>query len=339
MEKYPFDTEALKSWFKLKKRDLPWRNSVSAYRVWISEIMLQQTQVAVVVDYFERWMRRFPTVESLAESSLEEVLKMWEGLGYYSRARHLHKAALQIVLQHGGEIPSSRAALERLKGLGPYTVGALLSFAFHKRAAAVDGNVLRVLTRYFAITEPSDTPRVRKEIWLIAQEILPHEEPWVIVEGLIELGATVCMKKPRCFVCPLHASCKAFHLGSQQGLPVKKKQKAITYLKRHVVVVHYAGAVLLKKVAAGQVMADLYEFPYFEESQGLSIPSLFPFSLTFEKKLQEQTHTFTRYRAELFPTLWKAQEKGELPGCVWVEWEKMRQLPFSSGHRRIRDSL
>jgi A/G-specific adenine glycosylase len=339
MEKYPFDASTLKRWFDVRKRDLPWRHSVSPYRVWISEVMLQQTQVAVVIDYFERWMQRFPTVQSLAEASLDEVLKMWEGLGYYSRARHLHAAARQIVEEHRGEIPSRREELERVKGLGPYTIGALLSFGFHKRAAAVDGNVIRVLTRYFAITEPSDTPKVRKEIWTIAEEILPHVEPWLHVEGLIELGATVCVKKPRCPVCPLHTSCRAFHLGKQSVLPVKKKQRAITYLKRHVVVVQCAGEVLLKRVAKGQVMADLYEFPYFEESQDVSIPALFPFPLTFEKRLEEQTHTFTRYRAELFPSLWKAQEKRELPGYVWVAWEKMQQLPFSSGHRRIRDSL
>lgn len=339
MKKYPFDAEALKRWFQVKKRDLPWRRIVSPYRVWISEIMLQQTQVAVVVDYFERWMQRFPTVQSLAEGSLVEVLKMWEGLGYYSRARHLHAAARQLVEEQGGEIPDSREALERVKGLGPYTIGALLSFAFHKKAAAVDGNVLRVLTRYFAITETIDTARGKKEIWSIAEAILPCEEPWLLVEGLIELGATVCSKKPRCPVCPLQESCSALRLGKQNELPAKKKQKAITYLKRHVIIVHCAGDVLLKRVAKGHVMADLYEFPYFEESPGLSIPSLFPFPLTFEKRLEEQSHTFTRYRAELFPTLWKAQEKGELPGYEWIAWEKMHQLPFSSGHRRIRDAL
>lgn len=337
MQKYPFDAQGLKRWFLAKRRDLPWRRAVTPYRVWIAEIMLQQTQVSVVIDYFERWMRRFPTVHVLAEATVDEVLKMWEGLGYYSRARHVHAAARQLVAEHGGEIPSRRDALERIKGLGPYTVGALLSFAFHQRAAAVDGNVVRVLARFFAIEEDTCRGPVRKRIWEIAEDILPQKEPWLVVEGLIELGATVCTKMPRCPVCPLRDTCHAFRLGKYNALPLRKKQKPITHLKRHVAVVHYEGEVLLKRVAADEVMADLYEFPYFEDPAGIA--SHFPFALVFERRLEEQAHTFTRYRAVLIPTLWKAMQKREVPEYIWVSWEKMHELPFSSGHRRIRDSL
>jgi A/G-specific adenine glycosylase len=221
--------------------------------------------------------------------------------------------------------------------LGPYTVGALLSFAFHQRAAAVDGNVVRVLARCFAIADDTCRSPVRKRLWEIAEDILPQEEPWLVVEGLIELGATVCTKTPRCPVCPLRDTCQAFRLGKQNALPLRKKQKPIIHLMRHVAVVHYEGNVLLKRVAKGEVMADLYEFPYFEDPAAMA--PHFPFAIVFERELEEQAHTFTRYRAVLRPILWKATEKKELADYIWVSWEKMHQLPFSSGHKRIRDTL
>ncbi len=180
MQKFPFEHQLLKKWFIEHKRDLPWRDSPSPYSIWVSEIMLQQTQASVVVDYFIRWMERFPTIRSLAESSLELVLKMWEGLGYYSRARHLHEAARYFLEQHEGNIPADREELEKVKGLGPYTIGAILSFAFHLRSPAVDANVARVLARYFCIEEdisPRQSSARRWRIWEIAEQILPDEEP------------------------------------------------------------------------------------------------------------------------------------------------------------------
>ncbi|MBS0604743.1 MAG: A/G-specific adenine glycosylase [Verrucomicrobia bacterium] len=331
-----FQADALKAWFLNEGRDLPWRKSPTPYAVWISEIMLQQTQVAVVIDYFSRWMARFPNVHALAAAPLEEVIKMWEGLGYYSRARNLHAAACHIVERHRGEIPSTRAELSEIQGIGPYTVGAILSFAFKQKAAAVDGNVIRVLSRYFAIEEDVGLGSTRKKIWAVAEKILPEEEPWLVAEGLIELGATVCKREAHCWACPLRPGCASFRRGIQGELPKIEKKVEITSLLREVFVVSHEGALLLKKGEEGKVMAGLYEFPYRDKKvKG------FPFSFDAKKvvKLPVVEHSFTRFKVKLHPTLWKAIQRAELPGHQWIPFKEVHRYPFSSGHRRILQQL
>ena len=202
MQKFPQIAEIVQHWFLQSQRSFPWREDRSPYSVWISEVMLQQTQARVVIDYYQRWMKKFPDIEHLARAPLEEVIKQWEGLGYYVRARNLHKAAQYLVEHHQGIFPSSRELLEKIPGIGPYTVGAILSFAFHQKAAAVDGNVIRVLTRLFAMQEEVQTQSSKKWLWKCAENLLPEKEPWILVEGLIELGATVCTLKPKCSQCP-----------------------------------------------------------------------------------------------------------------------------------------
>lgn len=336
MQNFPFEAEKLQGWFRREARDLPWRRAPTPYAVWISEVMLQQTQVSVVEGYFRRWMERFPTVEALAGASLEEVIKVWEGLGYYSRARHLHAAAQVLVERYGGELPSAREKLSEIRGLGPYTVGAILSFAFRQKAAAVDGNVVRVLSRYFHIAEDVQRSAVQKKIREIAEGILPDEEPWLVTEGLIELGATVCKKDPQCWHCPIQAGCAAFALGVQGELPKKGKKVAVTALTRHVFIVMHGVEVLVKKGEKGKVMADLYEFPYADEATR---------SLAFNpsakkiKALAEVEHSFTRYRVTLLPTLWRAEEKMESNGYAWVPFNELDRYPFSSGHRKILAQL
>jgi A/G-specific adenine glycosylase len=343
MKKLPLDRPSLVAWFQKHKRSLPWRENPTPYAVWISEVMLQQTQVAVVISYFQRWMARFPTIESLARAELVEVIKLWEGLGYYARARNLHRAALYLLEYHQGELPSSREELEKVVGLGPYTIGAILSFAFHKRAAAVDGNVVRVLSRYTALEEVVCQSQTQKKIWAYAEEILPEEEPWVVVEALIELGATICMRQPKCFLCPLNASCKGLELGIADLLPIKKEKVSVTHLKREVAVICFNEYVLLRKGSQGKLMEDLYEFPYFESNASLSVQEevqrTWNLTIQFEKKLPEATHTFTRYRARLFPSIWKAQKRIEIPDYQWISYPKLKSLPFSAGHRRILISL
>lgn len=336
MQKLPLDTEALKSWFQKEKRPLPWRECPTPYAVWISEIMLQQTQVSVVKDYFLRWMERFPTIESLASASQDEVIKMWEGLGYYSRARHLHQGAQFLVDHYGGQLPSTHEELSEIKGLGPYTIGAILSFAFHKKAAAVDGNVIRVLTRYFAIMDDIQQSSTKKNIWQIAEKILPDSDPWVIAEALIELGATICKREPSCGKCPLQKDCAARLKGLQQELPKKGKKVEITSLFRNVFVIVYEGKVLLQRGREGKVMAGLYEFPYADRMEK-GFP--FPFSAKKIAVLNEVEHHFTRYKVTLYPALWKALERIELPDYDWISWQKIKQYPFSSGHRRILKDL
>jgi A/G-specific adenine glycosylase len=334
------DIAALHEWFEETNRPFPWRENTTPYRVWISEVMLQQTRASVVIPYFERWMELFPDIHVLARASLEEVIKAWEGLGYYGRARHLHEGARQIVHEFNGIIPSKRQQLEQIKGLGPYMVNAILSFAFHQRAAAVDGNVSRVLARHFLVEDDIARRATKKNIQSLADEVLDVKKPWVTVEALIELGATLCQSKPLCAFCPLNSSCLASRENRTEEFPVKSKEQPITILNRSVAVIEENQAVLLKKGAPGKVMADLYEFPYFE---GLDRPlaqhiqGLWGFNTTFIRSLPFVRHCFTRYQAHLFPIHLRAQERKLIADLEWVHLDKIDQLPFSSGHRRVLD--
>lgn len=336
MQNFPFDPVPIKTWFLEVKRDLPWRENPTPYAVWVSEIMLQQTQVSVVMGYFLRWMTRFPTIETLAAASQEEVIKMWEGLGYYSRARNLHAAAKTIVAEYNGQLPATEADLSKIQGIGPYTRGAILSFAFRKKAAAVDGNVIRVLTRYFGICDDVHKSATVKKIWQIAKAILPDEEPWLCVEGLIELGATVCKREARCWACPIAEGCTAFREGLQSRLPKNHKKRDSTSLVRAVFVIVHEGHFLLRKAEEGKVMEGLYEFPY-REGKDQEMP--LKWSAKKIKNLPQVEHAFTRYKVRLYPALWQANERFVVDGHDWIFWKEMGLLPFSSGHRKILKML
>jgi A/G-specific adenine glycosylase len=325
----------LGEWFMENRRDFPWRSWRSPYRVWISEIMLQQTRASVVVPYFERWMAQFPDVKALYMASFEQVIKVWEGLGYYSRARNLHAAARQIVEQFGGEIPDTKESLLSLQGFGPYTTNAVLSFGFHRRAVPLDGNVLRVMTRYFSIAESIEKPAVRRSVEQCADGILDLHTPWVTAEALIELGALICTPRPQCPLCPLQAGCLAYREGKAEVLPIKRAREAITLLQRTVFVIEWQGWVLIKKQEAKKIMADLYEFPFFE--QGCEECTMDGMELRVIRPLTRRSHTFTRYKALLFPLWMEAKEKYPSTSHEWVFRDCLAQLPFSAGHRKIAD--
>lgn len=324
--------EKLKKWFQDSQRDLPWREDRSPYRVWVSEIMLQQTQVSVVIPYFHRWMQKFPTLESLATAPLEEVIKMWEGLGYYSRARNLHRAAQIVLEKYQGIIPTTRAELQELPGLGPYTVGALLSFAFRQKAPAVDGNVVRVLSRYFASSQ--DCSKTAHYETLTAS-ILPEEEPWVAMEALIELGAQVCQKQPKCTLCPLIENCLAYRQGQVLDFPIPRKRPSTIYLQRDVAVIQAESCILVRQEKGRKVMSGLYEFPYTPLGEPL------PFKISLHKihTFPIVKHGFTRYDVTLFPTFYRTTNQESLADFEWCEMNKLKELPFSSGHRRILEHL
>jgi A/G-specific adenine glycosylase len=338
----------LNAWFQKNKRDFPWRERRTPYRVWVSEIMLQQTRASVVIPYFERWMALFPDLNSLAKAPLEQVIKAWEGLGYYSRARNLHAGAQEIVGRFGGEFPFIYEDLKTIKGLGPYTIGAILSFGFQRRSAAVDGNVTRVLARYFCLEENVCRQPVKRMIEQKAEALLDDAEPWVTAEALIELGATLCTpNRPRCSECPISQSCLGFQQNKMESLPIKNAEVETVELARVVAVIESEGRFLLKKGETGQVMADLYEFPYFEMDGGQwsghkltrEIGKKWDLQVEEIRKLPEVKHTFTRYRARLFPVYFKAARGPDLPGYRWVSVEELAQLPFSSGHRKVLFSL
>lgn len=336
-----FPVNALKKWFLENRRELPWRLSCSPYAVWISEVMLQQTQATVVCSYFKRWMCEFPTIFHLAEASLEKVIKLWEGLGYYTRARNLHAGAQQIVKEFGGIFPENPIEMEKIKGLGPYTIGAIRSFAFHHRVPAVDGNVMRVLARFYCIEEPINRTSTQKNIWSHASSLLPKEESWLINEALIELGATLCGRNPLCVECPLKKHCLAYRKGVQTKLPLKEKRTSTIYLQRYVGIIAHLGSYIVKKGDRGKVMADLYEFPFIDDERtDLSVDDvkmrfekMLGFSLFPRGALPKENQTFTRYRVRLFPFLFDAEKKAK--ELLWKEQRELLDLPFSSGHRRI----
>lgn len=341
------DLTALKEWFTCEKRALPWRENPSPYAVWVSEVMLQQTQVSVVISYFICWMARFPTIESLANAPLDEVIKFWEGLGYYSRARNLHSGAKYVMEHFGGVLPSDEINLQKIKGLGPYTIGAILSFAFHQKKAAVDGNVLRVLARYYEIEQDISKPATVKKIRILVETLLPDEEPWLINEGLIELGATICQKKARCGICPLKSGCKAHINQSVDLFPVKSAGPKTEYLYRVVAVVRFQDHYLIKKGQKGKVMQDLHEFPYFEISkEGISekqferiLQKEYGFKVKKIDDLSPISHSFTRYQVQLNPVLFEVDVKPSIEDSKWIAEHDLQALAFSSGHRRILQQL
>lgn len=341
---YKLMQQTLSDWFQNEKRLLPWRENPTPYAVWISEVMLQQTQVAVVIPYFNRWMQEFPDVHTLAAASIDRVIKLWEGLGYYSRARNLHAGACYIVEKHGGELPQDKESLSKIKGLGPYTVGAIRSFAFHQKSAAVDGNVMRVLSRHFYLSDDISLQKTVKKFWSLAEELLPESAPWIFNEALIELGATVCTKKPSCLKCPVKDTCMAYRHGVAGELPYKSKKIAVEMLFRSAaVILTDRNAVLVKRVQKGSVMSDLYEFPYFETSENESgekeIVRNIKLRLGLDASIVDRfpmiRHAFTRFNVRLFPTLLNCSMPSEVPDFEWVAVEELQRLPFSSGHKRL----
>jgi A/G-specific adenine glycosylase len=215
------------SWQKIHGRhDLPWQNTTDPYAIWVSEIMLQQTQVSAVIGYYGKFMARFPTISDLANATQDEVLQHWSGLGYYSRARNLHHAAQTIVDEHAGQFPQDFNTIQTLSGIGRSTAAAIASFAFHQVQTILDGNVKRVLARHFAISGWTSAPKIEKALWQLAESLLPQSDMVAYTQGLMDLGATVCTRsKPKCAVCPLNESCLARQQNLTSVLPTPKPKK------------------------------------------------------------------------------------------------------------------
>ena len=253
----------LLAWYSGNKRTLPWRvPNPDPYAVWVSEIMLQQTRVETVIPYFAKWMRLFPNVRALANASEHEVLNMWEGLGYYSRARNLHKAAKIVVNEHAGQVPRDLLALHKLPGIGRYTLGAIASIAFGMDVPALDGNIRRVYARLFDIAEPADAPVGERILWQLAEEQLPIGEAGDYNQALMDLGATICLpKNPRCLICPLMKVCKARKNGTQEQRPVLKPRKDVPEYIHAAGVITNNGQVLLAQRPSKGLLGGMWEFP------------------------------------------------------------------------------
>lgn len=331
-------------WFDSSKRALPWRQFPTPYEVWVSEVMLQQTQVAVVIPYYLQWMELFPTIKALANAPLEQVIKTWEGLGYYSRARNLHHGAKTVLEKYQGELPNSRDELLSIKGLGDYTVGAILSFAFKQKAPAIDGNVQRVITRVFGLEEDIVKSTTKKKILSHVEQLLPEHEPWVVSEALIELGALICTKKPACMQCPLKNQCQAFLQGKTAQIPFKSTKQKTEKIHRTVALIQGQGFYLIRKVPPGEIMEGLYEFPYFEGnstpvSAAEQITLRYGLNVTFLEMKARVQHGFTRFQATLEPMLFETCATKPVAGFEWVKEEALLGLPFSSGHRKLAQAL
>ncbi len=325
------------SWFESNKRLLPWRINKTPYAVWVSEVMLQQTRAEVVIGYFDRWMQTYPTIYDLAAATEEQVIKSWEGLGYYSRARNLRNGARKIVTEDGGCFPDSLEALRAVPGIGPYTAGAILSFAFEKRAVAIDGNVLRVLSRYWCQEEEIDKSSTRSLFAKRLEVELPQAKPWVAMEGLIELGALICKPKPLCHLCPLKKSCQAYQQGRTLDLPNKKKRKKIEKIDRSVACIEHQGKILMRKVPEGQVMAGLYELPYIEGRVQCSgkIGELVGMQLKGKGEYPSVQHGFTHYQVTLYPVVYEVLAGQAHPSFEWLAKEDLAEMSCPSGHREI----
>lgn len=342
-------SKALLSWYHQTRRDLPWRRSRDPYAIWISEIMLQQTQVDTVLPYFEKWMQRFPTARKLAAAHEDEVVKMWEGLGYYSRARNLHRAAKIVVEQHQGKLPATPEDLAKLPGIGPYTLGALLSIAFDQPAPAVDGNVLRVFSRLFAIRENIKEKNTVEKVRRLATELYPPTQRSEMAQAWMELGALVCLPaNPRCLKCPLHAFCAARKQGLTGELPVVDKRPKVQKIETAAVLIRKNGSVLLEKRPLGKIMGGLWTFPTVKLSKKKwSAGELAPlfeehlgFSLRVKNRLASFSHSYTVYRANLhvFAAETAGAQKLKLE-MSWISVGELNKIPFPAVHAKIARQL
>mgnify|MGYP000889777945 CR=1 FL=1 len=309
---------ALLQWFRSHARDLPWRRTRDPYAVFVSEVMLQQTQAATVVPYFGRWMKRFPTWQALAEAPLEGVLKAWEGLGYYHRARNLHRAAKEVCGKHGGKLPADYYKVLSLPGVGRYTVGAICSIAFGMRLPVLDGNVVRVLARLANFRAPVDTSAAQKRLWAWAEALTPERHPGDFNQSLMELGALVCARsKPACLLCPVRTFCRAEDPGS---LPAKVRRVALAPLIEDVEIVIRRGRVLVCCDPAAPRWPGLWQFPR-TRATGPGEPW---HSLAF---------AFTRFRGQMRAWLRPVRRAGAHER--WVSARELATAPMPAPHRKL----
>jgi len=265
------NSSKLIQWFNQVKRDLPWRKTKEPYAIWVSEVMLQQTQVITVIPYYLRFMEQFPDLFALAKAEQEEVLELWRGLGYYSRARRLWEGARYVVQMTEGRMPENYDALLTIKGVGEYTAAAIASIAYEERVPVMDGNVKRVLSRILRWEEDVEKARSKRFFLAYLKEVIPGDCPGDFNQGMMELGATVCTpKNPRCEQCPLQEDCESFALGDPQVYPVKKSKEKPTEVFRPTLILLHRGQVLLKKRPITGLLANLWEFP----GEEMMVPSL-----------------------------------------------------------------
>jgi A/G-specific adenine glycosylase len=342
-------TKTLLAWYDQRRRILPWREHPNPYRVWISEIMLQQTQVDTVIPYYSRFLKRFPDAAALAAAPLDDVLKAWENLGYYARARHLHQAAQIVVEKYNGKIPDIWEAIITLPGIGNYTAGAILSIAFGKPVPAVDGNVRRVLSRIYAVREPVGRLDTQKKIHALAASLIPETAPGSFNQALMDLGALICTpKSPACADCPLRIQCKARQDGLQDLLPMSEKKPATPHERvTAAVIFNRLGRVLIVRRPARGLLGSLWKFPggiveqkeILEEGLTRTVREELGIRIRVGKPLASVNHSYTHFRITL--TAFRCfRRSGQPRALVCQEWrwaspDDLEKLTFSKADRAM----
>jgi A/G-specific adenine glycosylase len=343
--------ELLLNWYANVGRDLPWRRSRDPYAIWVSEIMLQQTQVKTVIPYYQRWLVQFPTIEQLASADLQQVLKAWEGLGYYTRARNLHRAAREIVQHHGGGFPTRLEDVLALPGIGRTTAGGILSSAFNQSVAILDGNVKRVLTRLVALTVPPT--KATKQLWQISEALLDRDYPREFNQALMDLGATVCTpKKPECNSCPWTGHCQAYNLGIQSQLPMRETSSPLPHKTIGVAAIwNEHGQILIDRRRPEGLLGGLWEFPggkielgeTVEECIKREIQEELGIDISVGDRLITIDHAYSHFRVTLIVHhcryLSGVPQPIECDEIRWVTLDEIDQFPFPKANTQIITAL
>lgn len=342
----------LLSWYQQHARRLPWRDHPTPYRVWVSEIMLQQTRVETAIGYFTRWMALFPTLEDLSAAPEQDVLRAWEGLGYYSRARNLHRAARQVVAEYAGQLPSTAEALEKLPGIGRYTAGAIASIAFGRDAPALDGNIRRVLSRVFNVNIPAQSTQGEKVLWDLARLSLPAGKAGDFNQAIMDLGSSICTpRSPACLVCPLAEICQARLSGVQEQRPILTTRPTVPHYTVAAAVIQRDGTVLIARRPAGGLLAGLWEFPGGKVEKGEDFAQCLRREIVEELGVSIEVgeaigvfrHAYTHFKVTLhaFHCSLAAGEPRPLEASElrWVQPGEMAQYPMGKIDRLIANRL
>lgn len=338
---------ALHAWYGTEARDLPWRRTRDPYAVWVSEAMLQQTRVAAALPYYERWMAALPTVQALAEADEGQVLRLWEGLGYYRRARNLHRAAQEVLARFGGEVPGEEDAFRRLPGVGAYTAAAVLSIAFGLDLAVVDGNVVRVLARLTAFGGDPGTAAARREFETLAARLLPPGTAALHNQALMELGALLCTpRSPRCAACPLAGACRGRGVGPE-SFPARRRRREVPHRHVAIGIVRDEGRVLVSRRPYGGMLGGLWEFPGGKVEPGETPEAALHRELREEVGLTVDVvgtlplvdHAYTHLRVTLHPFLCRLREAdpriGEARPQRWIRPEELPDHPMPRANRKV----
>lgn len=323
------------------RHDLPWQQTQDPYRVWLSEIMLQQTQVDTVIPYYQRFLARCPDVASLAAAPLDDVLALWSGLGYYARARNLHSAARSVMEKHGGQFPRTAAGLAELPGIGRSTAAAVASFCFGERVAILDGNVKRVLCRHFAIEGYPGERAVEQKLWALAESLLPAKDISIYPQAQMDLGAMICTRsKPRCLHCPVNASCQARAEGRENELPTARPRKTVPERSCGVLLLRCQGAILLEQRPAAGIWGGLYSLPEMLEEESAADCALRRFGLSKLKFVagEDLHHSFTHFGLTLTP--WQAELRKlplqvNAPNLRWVAQQELEGIGLPAPIRKL----